>query len=154
MLNLCIVLKQAHHRIVPKAWCVNFFWCLSRFFFSFALLHFDFRRNFKFHGKYTEHYALENEKAINRRNEKKKMESKRKKISKLSLSIFGSGQFININLFVFVIIYIFLHSSLAIPCFYVPNLKPESPSESHGIIRNRNNLIRFHWWLNNYLYWT
>lgn len=54
------------------------------------------------------YYCLENEKAINRRTTKK-MKSKRREVSKLSLSIFSPGQFININLFFlfFVLIYIF-----------------------------------------------
>lgn len=41
--------------------------------------------------------------------QRKKMKSKRREVSKLSLSIFSPGQFININLFFlfFVLIYIF-----------------------------------------------
>lgn len=82
------------------------------------------------------------------------MRSKRREISKLSLSIFSSGQFININLFCFVffavIIYIrFLEHCVPSQCL---GLNSTAFLNLSGAIWNRQPfLIRGFCWLNNYL---
>lgn len=100
-------------------------------------------------------------------NEKNALQTDRE-ISKLSLSIFSPGQFININLVLFsvlflffVLIYIFLHCSLAwnalrsVLLFSFLLISPLGISKSIArAIRNWNNLIRCCCWLNYYLYRT
>lgn len=107
LVGIVLTWHEIQSKIRLSTWCVNFF--LSLFCSAFLTLHYTFWL-FSLEDSFisTTSYWVHSKWESNQPQKKtKKMGSKRRKISKLSLSIFSSGQFININLFCFVVIFFF-----------------------------------------------